>query len=166
VGGQTINENCWRYEGEKDCEPLHYNWCGLDDVYLVSGYTRIPTEDGDDIVIKDMDGLHEAIGQHLAMHKKALNGKEIRFLRHEMDLTQNQLGDLLAVSDQTVARWEKQEVAIPGPAELLLRAFYLGHIQKQVDVRALAEQLRAVDAPITEQQHFVNDGTWKPLLAA
>lgn len=162
-----MNENCWRYEGEKDCEPLHYDWCGLDDVYLVSGYTRIPTADGDDIVIKDMDGLHEAIGLHLATHKKALNGKEIRFLRHEMDLTQNQLGDLLAVSDQTVARWEKQEVAVPGPAELLLRAFYLGHIRQQVDVRALAEQLRAADAPIVEHQHFRNDdGTWKPLLAA
>ena len=147
----------WRYKDQQDCEPLHYDWCGLDDVYLVSGYKKIDTKEGVDIVIPDMDGLHRAIGENLALHKKALNGKEIRFLRHEMDLTQNQLGDLLAVSDQTVARWEKQEIAVPGPAELLLRMFYLGHIHQKVDVRQLAEQLRTLDAPLSDQVFFFKE---------
>lgn len=156
----------WRYAGQTDCEPLHYNWGGLDDVFLLSGYKRIQTDDGEDIVIQDLDGLHKAIGIQLAQHKKALNGKEIRFLRHAVDLTQNELGDLLAVSDQTVARWEKQEIAIPGPAELLLRAFYLGHVHQIVDIRKLAEELRSVDAPVVEKQVFAEkDGEWTSIAA-
>lgn len=154
--------NEWRYEGEKDCEPLHYNWCGLDDVYLLSGFERIQDEDGESIIIKDMDGLHNAIAMHLARHKKALNGKEIRFLRHEMDLTQEDLANLLAVTSQTVARWEKKEDTIPGPAELLLRILYLGHIEHGVDVRALAEELRAIDDSTIEKQMFEDtDHGWR-----
>jgi DNA-binding transcriptional regulator YiaG len=92
--------------------------------------------------------LHRVIGEHLACSKKALTGKEVRFLRHEMDLSQAQLSDLLRVTDQTVARWEKAEVPITGPADLLVRVFYLGHIFKKVDVRALADKLRTDDAPV------------------
>jgi DNA-binding transcriptional regulator YiaG len=129
--------------------------CGLDDIYLVSGYELADSDYGSGVVIHDLDGLHRAIGLHLAVEKKALNQKEVRFLRHEMDLTQAQLGDLLRVSDQTVARWEKGEVPIPGPAEMLLRVLYLGHVSKKVDVRKLAEDLRAMDdEPMTGKQLF------------
>ena len=31
--------NVYRFDGEKDKEPLHYTECGLDDIYLFSGYT-------------------------------------------------------------------------------------------------------------------------------
>ncbi|HEY6456016.1 MAG TPA: hypothetical protein VIY90_12130 [Steroidobacteraceae bacterium] len=75
----------WRKKGCKDLEPLHYNWSGLDDVYLVSGYEKIPTDEGDDIIIQDLDGLHRAIADHFTFTKKALNGKEVRFLRKQMD---------------------------------------------------------------------------------
>lgn len=135
----------WRLRGCADTEPLHYNWCGLDDVYLRSGYERIQTDDGDDIVIQDMDGLHRAIATNLTLHKKALNGKEVRFLRHEMDISQKELGKVLRVTDQTVARWEKGEILIPGPEELLLRITYLASIYGKVDVRAVADRLADVD---------------------
>ena len=158
--------NEWRYNGKSDCAPLHYNWCGLDDVFLVSGYECHQTDDGEDVVIQDLDGLHRAIGLHLAEHKKALNGKEIRFLRHAMDLTQSELSDLLGVNDQTVARWEKQETDIPAPAELLLRVLFLGHVHKKVDVRELATELREKDSPSVERQVFTEkNGVWVALTA-
>lgn len=152
----------WRLKGCVDAEPLHYNWCGLDDVYLRSGYDRVPTDDGDDIVIQDMDGLHRAIALRLATVKKTLNGKEVRFLRHEMDLSQKDLGKILRVTDQTVARWEKGEIMIPGPEELLLRVTYVASLQGHVDVRALAEQLSDVDdCPVDTKQFFAKtDNTW------
>jgi DNA-binding transcriptional regulator YiaG len=117
----------------EDHKPLHYNWCGLDDIYLLSGYKRIRTDDGDDIIIQDMDGLHRAIGTHLALHKKTLNGKEVRFLRHQMDLSQKELGKILRVTDQTVARWEKGEILVPGPKELLLRITYMAFVKGTTD---------------------------------
>ena len=156
----------FRYGAAAEQPPFRYTMCGLDDVYLVSGYKRVGTDYGDGVVIDDMDGLHRAIGLHLTQAKKALNPKEVRFLRHEMDLTQAQLADIMSVSDQTVARWEKGEAEIPGPAELLIRVLYLGHISKKVDVRKLAEQLRAMDSPAHGKHLFApTDKGWQPIAA-
>jgi DNA-binding transcriptional regulator YiaG len=146
--------NEFSFAGKVDKPPYHYTMCGLDDVYLVSGYERAETDYGSGVTIQNMDGLHRAIGEYLCRGKKTLNGKEVRFLRHEMDLTQAELGDLLRVTDQTLARWEKGEVPLTGPADLLLRVYYLAHIAQKVDLRALAEELRARDAPASEKQLF------------
>jgi DNA-binding transcriptional regulator YiaG len=136
-------------------EPLPYTWSGLEDIYLCSGYDRIPVDDGtEDIVIHDMDGLHRAIGHYLVTEKKTLGGKEVRFLRRQMDLTQADLGDLLRVTDQSVARWEKGENSFKGPADLLLRAVYLAHLSEKVDVRELAKELRAIDSPVSHHAIF------------
>ena len=156
----------FRYQGNTDKPPYHYTMCGLDDIYLTSGYDRTDTEYGGGVTIHDLDGLHRAIGEYLVYWKKALSAKEVRFLRHEMDLSQAQLGDLLRVTDQTVARWEKGEVDIPGPADLVLRALYIGAVSGKVDVRKLAEQLRAMDDRITGKQLFTStDAGWQSVAA-
>ena len=126
----------------------------LDDIYLAGGYDEVQTDYGNGVVVHDMDDLHRAIGLYLTQEKKTLNGKETRFLRHQMNLTQAHLADLLRVTDQTVARWEKGDVPIPGPADILLRTLYLGHLQRKVDVRKLAEALRAMDAAPSEKLVF------------
>jgi putative transcriptional regulator len=164
MGGSAMKE--FRLGEMASQTPYHYTMSGLDDVYLTSGYDTVDEDGEEGIVIHDLDGLHAAIGLFLAESKKALNGKEIRFLRHEMDLTQAHLGELLSVSDQTVARWEKGETTVDGPAELLLRAFYLGHANENVDIRKLAEDLRAIDAPASEKQIFAATGHGWELLAA
>ncbi len=148
------------YCGNQEVQaPLRYNWCGLDDVYLLSGFTREVDADGEESVsIQNLDGLHRAIGEHLANHKKALNGSEIRFLRKQMDISQAQLAEILAVSDQTVARWEKQETEIPGPAEMLLRVIYLTEILEKVNPRALAAKLREMDSGPKDKQVFQSTG--------
>lgn len=156
------------YGNMAQCPPYRYTMCGLDDIYLVSGYERTSTEYGGGVVIHDIDGLHRVIGEHLVTSKKALNAKEVRFLRHEMDVTQAHLGHLLGVTDQTVARWEKGEIPISGPAELLLRVLYLGHVSKTVDVRQLAEELRAMDAPANDERFLFAETTdhgWQAIAA-
>jgi DNA-binding transcriptional regulator YiaG len=156
----------FRYGTAAERPPYHYTMCGLDDIYLVSGYELSETEYGNGVVIDDMDGLHRAIGEYLVTSKKSLNPKEVRFLRHDMDLTQTHLADLLRVTDQTVARWEKGEVPIPGPAELLLRALYLGHVSKSVDVRKLAEQIRELEERAPGKHLFApTDNGWQAIAA-
>ena len=107
--------------------PHHYTQCGLGNVYLRNGFEVVSTKYGEAIRIHDMDGLHGAIGMYLIREKKQLDGTEIRFLRHEMDLSQNMLGKLLDKSAQSIARWEKGQTKMDGPADRLLRLLYESH---------------------------------------
>ena len=70
-------------------EPLHYTACGLDDVYLVNGFAREQIDGEDAVSIEDLDGLWKAIGLALVKGRKTLTPKEVRYLRHHMDLTQS-----------------------------------------------------------------------------
>ena len=153
-----------RFGNQKRKAPLQYTLCGLDDVYLVSGYDLEDTEDGPVLSVHDVDGLRRAIGKYLATEKKVLNGKEIRFLRKELDLTQAELARLLRVSDQQVARWEKSHCEMPGPADGLLRFIYLEEIgDSGFSVRNLLETLGEIDAPVQDMQIFAaTDEGWTP----
>lgn len=129
--------------------PYHYRQCGLGNVYLRNGFEIESTKYGESIRIHDIDGLHDAIGMCLIQEKKVLDGVEIRFLRHEMDLSQRMLGHLLNKSSQAVARWEKGQSKMDGPADRLLRLLYENHATGQGHengIRELLEQLAALDS--------------------
>ena len=49
-----------------------------------------------------------------------MKGKELRRLRIKMKLTQKQLGEKLGVTENTVARWERDEMKINEPAVRLV----------------------------------------------
>jgi transcriptional regulator with XRE-family HTH domain len=50
-----------------------------------------------------------------------LTGRELRARRIALDLTQSELGEALEVSTNTVARWERGEVGVPGMTDLALK---------------------------------------------
>jgi len=109
-----------------DDQPLHYMACGLDNIYLLNGFKREIIDGEEYVTIEDLGGLWKAIGLHLVTTRKVLAPKEIRFLRQHMDMTQAELGARLRVSDQTVARWEKDQCEKVAPADLMLRVLFLG----------------------------------------
>jgi len=159
-------KNLMCYGNEEFRTPYHYTECGLDDVYLLSGYEVHNTSHGEGVSVKDTDNLHRVIGEYLAMHKKIMSGKEVRFLRKQMDLTQSELGKWLGVSDQQIARYEKGS-EMPGAVDSLLRALYLESIGNEIALRELLSALDEFDAPLTEKQMFVEEnGVWKPKIAA
>ena len=152
----------WHYGDEKPKVPYHYTACGLDDVYLMSGYELEDTPYGEGISVKNADGLHQAIGLFLVNNKKLLTGKETRFLRHQMDLTQSELARLFGTSTQQVARYEKEECEMPGPADRLLRLLYNEHVQKKIHVRDLLTVLDQMDDRTTKKMVFERyHGDWK-----
>ena len=108
-------------------ERYHYTECGLEDVFLLNGFEWNTSPRGRTIAIKDIDALNRAIGEHLSRRKKDLNGKEMRFLRREMLMSQATLAHLLKVSEQTIHRWETGKSAFPKAAEALIRRLYLEH---------------------------------------
>jgi hypothetical protein len=157
---------------EADEEPLHYTACGLDDVYLVNGFTRETIDGGDYVTVADLDGLWKVIGLHLVKTRKILSPKDIKFLRDQMNMTQAELGTLLRVSDQTVARWEKGETKlVPGPADFMLRVLFLcspaaqpqgGEILQKL--KELCETIIGDDEPMARPvlfKHSEHSRKWK-----
>ena len=142
-------------------KPYQYRTCGLETVYLFNGYTIKDSPYGEAISIQDIDGLHHAIGMYLVREKKTLTGPEARFLRHELDLSQRRLGELLDKSSQAVDRWEKAKSKIDGPCDRLLRLLYVQRNSRGTGkVKALLERLAALDKQVEGLAQFENTGRW------
>jgi DNA-binding transcriptional regulator YiaG len=105
-------------------ERYHYTESGLDNIWLLDGYEWHQGPSGPKLKIRNIDGLHRAISRALVEKKGVITGKELRFLRHEMLLSQAQLAALLQITEQTVHRWEAGKSEIPKPAETLVRLLY------------------------------------------
>ena len=122
-------------------EPFVYRISGLDEVVLLNGFERVETDYGDGIVIANMDDLHIAIALDIIANRKILGPREFRFLRREMDLTQNRLGDQLGIDGQTVARYEKGETRISGPADRLVRFLFVFKLLPQDMQKEIIDQI-------------------------
>ncbi|MCH9694282.1 MAG: helix-turn-helix domain-containing protein [Gammaproteobacteria bacterium] len=134
-----MRENFYLHgESVDSSDPYEYRSCGLDGIFLLNGVETEEHDGEESVSIKNIDGLHVAIGKHLVLNRKGLTPKEIKFLRKTMEMTQQDLAKGLGNDAQSVARWEKGEFAIPAPAEKLLRAmFYAAYILTKEDLEAL-----------------------------
>ena len=149
-------------EEEITLEPYHYTQCGLDDVYLLNGYKRHETPYGNGVSVENVYGLYDAIAESLCKNKALLGGKEIRFLRKQMDLTQADVALRLGCDSQSVARWEKGKSEINGAADRLLRLLYLGTKNANIDPVEVIRALARLDAKISDKQIFEEtDSGWK-----
>lgn len=143
-------------------DPVQYTGCGLDDIWLASGY-EIEVIDGEDtLTVHNLDGLQNAIGRSLIKGKKLLSAKEVRYLRVQMDLTQSKLARLVGCDTQQIARYEKGQNKMPGPADRVLRLLYSEHLKDPIFVQAYLEALDQMDGRMDDKQVFCEtpDG-WK-----
>lgn len=140
----------------------HYTESGLDSVYLVSGFEVRHHNDGETVIIQDIDGLHEAIGRLLVSERKRLSGKEMRFLRTELLMSQSGLGALLQVDEQTVARWEKGKTKIPGMADATLRLLYMEKVGGNAKLSSLLQRIADLEDRIDQRLRMRDDdaGGW------
>lgn len=140
----------------------HLDTCGLDNIYLVNGFRHITHNGLKTVVIDDEPELFQAIGQYLC-GKAFLTGKEFRFLRSEMRMTQSRIAAVLGVSDQMVYLWEKRS-SIPKLTVALVKAIYLDSIDIGYQMKEL---LMADETPKPEKVYFrIGDGqTWNQVEA-
>ena len=137
-------------------EKYHYLECGLDDVYLTNGYERIETARGTSIAIRDIDKLHRVIGESLCRQKKDLRGKEVRFLRREMLMSQATLAHLLDVGEQTVHRWETEKSSMPKAAEALVRLLYMEQTKgAKFSIRSRLQRIADLEDNIDQTQEMI-----------
>jgi DNA-binding transcriptional regulator YiaG len=147
--------HAYALEGRKAAKrSYHYTQCGLDDVFLLNGYKKHRTPYGSGISIENVEGLHDAIARHMCLSKAALSGKELRFLRKLMDLTQSEVATNLGYDVQSVARWEKGKAEVNGAADRLLRILYLGSRSVAVEPAELIKIIARLDSKITDRQVF------------
>jgi len=120
---------------------FHYIGCGLPDIWLRNGFEVRTTGYGESVSIHDVEGLHRAIGLELVDNRPKLTGAEVRFLRTEMDLSQDQLADLLDVPVMAARGWEEDLSPVPGPAERLIRALYVESTCGALRMRSLINRI-------------------------
>jgi len=134
----------------------HYTESGLDNIYLVNGFKITKTKSGDEeIYIHDIHGLHKAIGMILISKRGLLHGKEIKFIRSTLDLSQTALARILGCTYQTVLLWEKDKGEISKTADHLLRAIFFAYLDTESG-KAIYDKINEIsdlDAETVESDH-------------
>ena len=125
----------------------HYRESGLRNIWLVNGFETHKTPYGEGISIRDIEGLHKAIGKGLVRKSGKLTGSELRFLRQNMSLSQTKLAHLLGNEAQTIALWEKNGKQ-PKIADRFIRAIYREIEEGNAHISEMIERL--VDSDLAE----------------
>ena len=128
---------------------FHYTASGLDNIWLKNGYQLHTIGDGTGFSIRDLDNLHKAIAIGIVEKSAPMIGKEFRFLRIELDLSQKAIGDLMDKSDQMIAKWEKGDHEIPVLADAAMRNLYMESIGSS-PISGLLNKLKDLDREIHE----------------
>lgn len=141
----------------------HYTDSGLDNIWLLDGFSMQKINGEDAISIENLDSLHHAIGSTIVTSQHKISPQELRFLRIEMSLSQKNLAAFLGVDPQTVARWEKNECPINGTAERMLRALYMSFLDGDTDVHELCKKFAELDElESSKKREFQKtDGEWQ-----
>ena len=135
-----------------------YTSCGLDNIYLKNGFELSENLEGKGVAIHDMDSLHCVIAKGIIEQSAPISGKEFRFLRIELDLSQKAIGDLMDKTDQMIAKWEKGENSIPVLADKAIRDLYMDSIG-ELHIADLLTKLRDLDSQIHEIKFQLSETT-------
>lgn len=110
-----------------------YVECGLDNVFIV-GVSFLKDDAGEEVVtIRNVNGLHKAIAYGIVTRDSMMNGREMRFLRTEMGLTQAELASIIHREPLTISRWERGETEIDSNAETLVRLHAIERLDLKVE---------------------------------
>ncbi len=118
-------------------DPYHYTECGLSNV-LVHGVSPITDDGGEQTyTIKNIKGLHEAIAKTIIGSERGMSSRELRFVRTEMGLTQDELAKILHKDRQSIGRWERGEKPIDQNAEAVVRLLAAERLGLELDDRSV-----------------------------
>lgn len=84
--------------------------------------------DGEELPQIDYRRLAQTLAVAVALHPSSMTGAEVRFIRQHLELTQDELADVLDVTRNTVINWEKsadEATRMNSSTELVLRLYVL-----------------------------------------
>jgi putative zinc finger/helix-turn-helix YgiT family protein len=82
---------------------------------------RCPECGEEETAIPDMQGLVRAVAIARALDPARLAGRELRFMRRALDMTQQAFAEAMELAPETVSRWENDVPGIGGMSEKLVR---------------------------------------------
>jgi transcriptional regulator with XRE-family HTH domain len=136
----------------------HYTESGLSDVFIHGAQFQTDDAGEETISIKNLAGLHRAISTSLITKSSSLTGKELRFLRTEMGMTQAELAVLVHREALSISRWERGEVAeIDTNAEVLIRLHARDVLE--LDIKASVKQISESSVPSAVSPPINIDGS-------
>ena len=98
-----------------------YTESGLDNV-IIDEINLLADDAGEGcMMIPNINGLHKTIAHGIVVRRASMSGRELRFIRTEMGMTQAQLADMLHREPLAVSRWERGETPIDANAEAVVR---------------------------------------------
>jgi len=128
----------------------HYTDGGLTNVWLQNGYIEHKTPYGKAVSFHDLDGLVQAICHALVNKPTKLTGKEYRFIRQNLLMSQASIGKMLGCTEQTVSLWERHG-KVPLWADKFLRMTYMAHADGNETVRDVIDRLNFVDRVVNQK---------------
>jgi DNA-binding transcriptional regulator YiaG len=117
-----------------------YAESGLDNI-IIEGVQFLADDNGEDcITIPNVNGLHKAIATGIVTRRASMSGRELRFLRTEMGMTQAELAAMLHRESLQVSRWERAESPLDANAETIIRLYAIQELKlpDTPDVREVA----------------------------
>ncbi|MBJ7545006.1 transcriptional regulator [Rhodomicrobium udaipurense] len=113
-----------------------YTECGLDNV-IIQGVEFVTDDNGEEVVsIPNVNGLHKAIAEGILLRQAGMSGKELRFIRTEMGMTQAELAGIVNREPLSVSRWERGETPIDHNAQALIRLIAIQRLEVETDASA------------------------------
>jgi putative transcriptional regulator len=120
----------------------HYTQCGLDNVYLMNGWS---IDETGALFIENIHDLHKFIGQSLVFLNRKLRGREVRYIRHYLDLSQKTFGERLGVDYQSVLGWEKGKTKVTKSIDLFIKSLFHEYLNENSRVVDVIDQISDLD---------------------
>jgi DNA-binding transcriptional regulator YiaG len=123
------------------CSALRIRCAARLDNVTIEGISAFRDDgDADSLTIPNINGLHRCIAHGIVSKKSWMIGKELRFLRTEMGMTQAELGKVLHRQSLTISRWERGEDDIDANADVLIRVSATEnlHLPKRATVQEMS----------------------------
>jgi DNA-binding transcriptional regulator YiaG len=142
---------------------IHYRGAGLDNVYLVNGYTTHAMASGEEAIsIHNLEGLHKAIASALASQVGEMDGQTFRFLRKYIDMGQRAIGGILGATENTVSNWERGQCKVPGASAELLRGVVREHVSGNASLIHAVNAYNQLDRELRKQEFSFEEsnGQW------
>jgi transcriptional regulator with XRE-family HTH domain len=135
----------------------HYAECGLDNV-VIDGVSFVTDDGGERVIsIPNVNGLHKSIGLGIVSRKHAMSGKELRFIRTELGMTQAELANMIHREPLTISRWERNETPIDANAETLIRVHAIEVLE--LPVEAGVDEISGWSIPSAVEEVINIDGS-------
>ena len=128
----------------------HYTECGLENVWLSNGYRVKETAYGMAVSVEDVDGLHAVLASHLIQKRGRLTGKEFRFLRLVLRMSQDGLAKMLGVQEQSVSLWERTG-KVPKSNDMVLRMLAQEKVAGHCGVADMIDRINTVERLLSQQ---------------